>query len=194
MKKILSLYLFLAVFQPLSAQRTLTKKEKKNLVESVSKVLMENYVFLQVAKQLVEILESNKCRGLYDTIASHTVFAKQLTKDVQSINSDKHLRVLCEPERIKKRSKASSPQDSIKKEQGYLNWLRRPNYRFKDARILEGNISYVSVTRFNEPELAIPTTKEEALNVAYKKALENLIKEERGSDFYSKALIKIKEN
>lgn len=132
----------------------LTGEDIEETISSVKKILNENYVFPEIAEKIIFLLETNQEKNKYDAIKDPSIFAEILTRDIQSFNSDRHLRVLFEPERIAKQKITISAEDNDKSEQEYMLHLKRNNYYFNEVKILEGNIGYLDLRKFRDPKYA----------------------------------------
>jgi len=155
MKNVLALtLLMLYVVFPLLAQEEVDEQEKRTLIQEIAQILEDNYVFPDKAKAMSELILQASNKGKYAGLSDPQLLAQQLTDDLQSISHDRHLRVLYEPERILRAQQSTTPADSLKRQQAYQQWLKETNYGFKEVEILPGNIGYLNITRFSEPELA----------------------------------------
>ena len=132
----------------------LTDSEKIETIKAVSKVLNENYIFPEVSDKIIELLNSKLNDDQYASIKDPNEFANVLTSHIQSFNHDKHLRVLFEPKRIAEENIIISTEDSLKFEQKYKAIQRQNNYSFKETKILEGNVGYLDLRKFRDPEYA----------------------------------------
>lgn len=130
------------------------KQEKIETINSVKNILEENYIFPEITNKIIALVDKNITTGKYDSINNSAEFAKILTKDIQSFNQDRHLRILFEPERIAKEEKVISVEDSLQFEKEYILNLKRNNYFFKEVRILQGNIGYLDLRKFRDPKYA----------------------------------------
>jgi C-terminal processing protease CtpA/Prc len=63
-------------------------------IEALIDQLTRYYVFPDVAVQVCQVLRQRIAVGLYDGLTDDEVFAKVVTEDLQSVNDDKHLRLL----------------------------------------------------------------------------------------------------
>ncbi len=68
---------------------------RRPLIDTVVTLLTDNYVFPDVAERIVAVLGRND----YDHLADDAEFASTVTADLQSVNGDRHLRLLHEPPR-----------------------------------------------------------------------------------------------
>lgn len=135
-------------------ETTFTKKEARVVIDSISNKLNNNYIFPEVANKMVAKIKGNLKKGTYKSISNHQEFANTLTKDLQAVSHDKHLRVVYDPARIAAQQKVVTAEDSIK----YLNErianMKRNNFGFKEVAILDGNIGYLDLRSFADTEYA----------------------------------------
>lgn len=132
----------------------LTNQEKNETILVIQNILRDNYIFPAITDKINTLLDSNQKSGAYDSIEDPIVFANILTKDIQSFNHDRHLRVLFEPERIAGEENELSVEDSIRLEKKYISTLKKNNFYFKEVKILEGNIGYLDLRKFKDPKYA----------------------------------------
>lgn len=135
----------------------LTKAERAEVVDSVSNLLAKNYIFPEVAEKIGKHLKEKLAKGEYADITDPNRFADVLTKDVQSINQDKHMRVGFNPEMIAQSKNVITPEDSLAHIERQLKQGKRDNFGFKEVKILEGNIGYLNLTGFHHTTHAGPT-------------------------------------
>lgn len=124
----------------------LGRSEKKSAVDSISKLLYDNYIFPEVSLEMEKYIKSNLSGNKYDEISDPMKFAEELTKDLQSISNDKHIRVIYSPEQVKNLREQSQDGDEITPE--YIEQLKSENYFFKKVEILNGNIGYIDFRQF----------------------------------------------
>jgi hypothetical protein len=90
-----SLIALLILTKTTPAQNTsvqIDPKEQKTVIDSVSRLLADNYIFPDVAKKMADLLQANYKKGSYQGITSAPTFAQKLTEDLRSVSKDKHLR------------------------------------------------------------------------------------------------------
>ncbi len=124
---------------------TVDPKTQAAIIDSISKALDEVYVFSDVAKKMGDLVRKNYKDGKYQTITDLAEFTEQLTKDLQSISHDKHLRVRTMPPRDPDAQKRPSPEEERKQR---LEQLRKDNFGFKKVELLPGNIGYIDFRYF----------------------------------------------
>jgi hypothetical protein len=146
------LFQFAMVFNVILAQEMeLTKEIKKQMILVISNLLIENYVFEDVARNCAQKLDSILKKGEYDAIISKEQFAKRLTQDLQGISKDKHLEVLRE-ENISDTSTNETLFESINR---LRQSRQKSNYNFHKVEILSGNIGYLDLKSFSPAEMAM---------------------------------------
>ncbi|MFC8518557.1 S41 family peptidase [Streptomyces sp. NPDC057257] len=69
------------------------------IVDETARLLTEHYVFPDVAEQLAALLRRRLAEGAYD-VASAEELGSLVSADLQSLNSDPHLRLMYHPERV----------------------------------------------------------------------------------------------
>src|SRR5690349_20417547 len=87
---------------------TLDELEQKKVIDSVGFLLINNYIFPDVAKKMNDLLQENYRKGNYKSTTNVGAFATQLTTDLQSISKDKHLHVNFNPGGAAQMKKAQS--------------------------------------------------------------------------------------
>ncbi|MGD2086412.1 MAG: S41 family peptidase [Candidatus Aminicenantes bacterium] len=130
---------------------TLTAELKSDVVNGVNKILVNNYIFPDTAKEMAEYTSTQHKEGKYDSIDDVNRFARVLTQDLRSISKDKHIRVTYSPETVRRiRTRNSkSPEDRERERKERLERERRRNFGFKKLEILEGNIGYLDLRGFS---------------------------------------------
>ena len=151
----LALVLILTVnLSPVQGQNQappLKKEEQKEVVDSVSQLLNDNYVFPEVAKEMTALIRQQLEKGAYEGISNPNQFADKLTEDLRSICKDKHLRVRFSPEQV---AMMREHRDDEGTPEAYIVGMRRNNFGFKEIKILEGNIGYLDLRGFNDTRYA----------------------------------------
>jgi C-terminal processing protease CtpA/Prc len=147
-KKTLLLYiavlLFINLIQAQDKLAVLTKDDQKKFVEKVSSLLNENYVFPEVAAQIEKHIKAKSADGVFDKITDQKEFADVMTKELQSISHDKHMRVRLRPKPIVKTEKDDPVLDGIFRQKKEAE----SNYGFVKVEVLKGNIGYVDFRMF----------------------------------------------
>lgn len=140
--------------QAQEAKTPLSQNERALVIDSISAILLSDYIFPDVAAKIVAHLEKQENEDAYKGVEDPVKFAELLTRDVRTINNDRHLRVGFAPEMIRERRNATTPEDSIaiveeQRKQGQSN-----NFGFQKIEFLDGNIGYLNLTGFHDTEFA----------------------------------------
>ena len=115
-------------------------------IETLSVHLVENYVFPEVAAEVVKVLQGRLAEGAYADISGDEAFAAAVTDDLQSVNGDKHLRLL--------HSAAEVPVTDPFDAELYRAEVSLSGYGFAKVERLAGNIGYIDTTMFHWAALA----------------------------------------
>jgi C-terminal processing protease CtpA/Prc len=99
---------------------------RRSLIDTVSTLVLDNYVFPEIAERVVEVLRGND----YEHLADDAGFAAAVTADLQSVNGDKHLRLLTERD---------LPQGDVTR------------HCFDKVEVLDDGTGYLAVSLLREP-------------------------------------------
>ncbi len=134
-----------------SQEKTLNESYKKEVIEKLSHLMEDFYIYPEVAKKTSAHLQKQFEAGHFDKFDDNESFAHALTEQVQSINKDKHMRV-----RVNKAYVAPENTLARKAEQrlDQINNYRNFNHGFKEVKILEGNVAYLDLRAFAGIETA----------------------------------------
>lgn len=142
----------------------LSKYELHEVIDSVSKLLEDRYVFPQIGKSMGDYIKMKNKEGKYNSISNPVAFADTLTKDVRSISNDLHLRVGFNPDAIAERRNAVSTEDSIAFVERRKAEARKNNFGFREIKIMDGNIGYLDLRGFYNVTSESGAVAEAAMN------------------------------
>ena len=125
----------------------LTDTDKESAVNSISRMLYENYIFPEVSLKMENYIKLKLSEHKYDSVSDPVQFAEQLTNDLQSVSKDKHIRVQYNPDQIRQMKEHNLTNDE-EITQEYIDQLKTVNYFFKKVEILNGNIGYIDFRQF----------------------------------------------
>ncbi len=147
MKSVVLSFLYVGVFTLfVNAQSVeLTKEYKSSTIDRLSEMLVDRYVFPDVAQKTALHLQKKLEAGAFDDTHSPEDFAKLLTEMVQEVNQDKHMRIRPIPPR---RQVVESKRDLIGDKLYQVKSRREHTAGFKEAKKLEGNIGYFDLRGF----------------------------------------------
>lgn len=144
-----------AVAQPEQPDLTIDAATRAKVIDAILKRLNDSYVFPETAKKMEQSIRERVTKKEYDQITSAKEFAAQLTKDLQAISKDKHLRVRYSHEAIPERGPRREPTaEELEQRKRDLSWM---NHGFIKIERLRGNIGYVEFSNFLDDELGADT-------------------------------------
>ena len=132
-------------------------QEKKQVVDSIALFMKEKYVFPDKGKEMGQLVLNNLKEGKYDEISNPQDFAAALTKDLQSVNHDKHIGVRYGPEMIAMIRKGQNEETKKEAEEYMKKQQEHVNFNFQEIKILPGNVGYLKFNSFMEASNAGPT-------------------------------------
>ena len=145
-RSFLCLFLVMATFYILKAQETeLTPEFKTQTIERLSQLMNENYVFPEVAQKTEVYLKEQLKAGHFAELSTMESFAEALTKAVQHINHDKHMRIRPMP---KFEAKDNSPERMVEEQLRNIERSRRNTAGFVEVKKMEGNVGYLDLRGF----------------------------------------------
>ncbi len=150
MKKIVqyscsALFVFAFCFL-LNAQETiLSTSFKEKTIYGLNELMNKHYVFPDVAKNTEAHLIKQMKAGHFDQFETLESFADALTKEVQSINKDKHMRIRPARPYV---AKENTPERMIEERLARLASSRENTAGFKEVKKMEGNVGYLDLRGF----------------------------------------------
>jgi len=131
-------------------------KTKKAVIESVNRLISERYVIRDIAQQLADHLNKRFENGSYDTLHSPSEFARALSVDLRESSNDSHFYIEYNPDRamLVIAEKSQSPEDVEKANKAMAEKERLNNFGFKKVEILTGNVGYLDLDFFSNPDYA----------------------------------------
>ncbi|SDR04611.1 N-terminal domain of Peptidase_S41 [Chryseobacterium soldanellicola] len=145
MKYFVSFIFFLITHFEIDAQTTISETEKIEVVNAVSKTMINSYVFPDIGLNMGKLITGNLKKKVYASFTDPVEFASKLTQDLFSVSHDKHIRVFFDPEWVSAARKANSKQDSLDILYRDLPIWKKENFGFKEIKILPGNIGYLKL-------------------------------------------------
>jgi len=142
-------------------QANIDADQKEQIIGWVCEMIKENHVFPEMAARIDTLLRKNLKREKYETITTVDELISALTKDMQAVSKDLHLKLL--------RNDDPPPPDSasqVEKEKYATDkneHERQENFYFKEIRHMPGNIGYLRFDKFADPRYA-GTTAVAAMN------------------------------
>ena len=131
--------------QPAPAGGTIDAATRTAVIDGAIDHLRRAYIFADVAEKMAEALRAHGRKKAYDAITSGQAFAETLTRHLQEVSRDKHLRVLYRAEGFPQRSGPLSPEDRARMRAEE----RRGNFGFQRVERLDGNVGYIELLGFS---------------------------------------------
>jgi retinol-binding protein 3 len=186
----------LILFQPSrsSAQQPAQQQDinidsqvRSEVIENLLRELNESYVFPETAKKMEADIRERVKKHEYDQITSASAFAQKLTADLQSVSHDKHLRMRYSFQPIPVRKERNEPTEEEKSSSN--QFMKRINYGFEKVERLQGNIGYIDLRGFQDPEGGAETVAAAMSFIANTDALIIDLRQNGGGDPVMVALI-----
>jgi len=142
---ILLSFVFLNSLTLIAQNGILSKTYKTQSIQRLSELMNSHYVFPDVAKQTEKHLLAQLKSGYYDGFTTNESFAEALTKSVQEINHDKHMRIR---QNTPYQAPENTPERLVEEKLDQMDWLRRFNSGFNTVKLLEDNVGYLDLRAF----------------------------------------------
>jgi retinol-binding protein 3 len=162
MKKTILLFLLALSFSCMAQERpqatavVMTPELKQVVIDTLSKALLANYVFIDKARHMAEYLKAQSAKGVYNNIKDPEAFAEQIGADMQTACPDLHMHFNYVPQLAQIGApprREPSPQDDSLRNAA----MAERNFAFTMVQILTGNIGYVKFNGFVD---VTPSAKE----------------------------------
>lgn len=152
-------------------------------IELLCSQLASYYVFPDVAEDITKVLRARLAEGAYSTVDDEE-FAARVTADLQSVNGDKHLRLLHSAEEV-----PETGQESAWDPVAYRKEAEQSAFGITKIERLEGNIGLLELSLLHLAEIATPAITAAMNLVAYTDALIIDLRNNGGGDPNTVALI-----
>ncbi|UCD06158.1 MAG: S41 family peptidase [candidate division WOR-3 bacterium] len=151
-----TLFLVTQVVTGEAKEMTMDAKKKEAVIESVNGLIIERYVIRDIAQQLADHLNKRFKDGFYDTLHSPSDFARALSADLRKSSNDSHFYIEYNPERamLVTAENSQSPEEVEKANKAMAEKERLTNFGFKKVEILKGNVGYLDLDFFSNPDYA----------------------------------------
>ncbi|WP_327092118.1 S41 family peptidase [Nonomuraea sp. NBC_01738] len=115
-------------------------------ITTLTDQVLEHYVFPEVAESVVKVLRERLAAGAYTEITTDEALAEAVTADLQSVNGDKHLRLLHSVDEV--------PEHDAFDQAAYRQQVELSGHGIARVERLPGNVGYVDTRMFHWPGLA----------------------------------------
>ncbi|WP_301538649.1 S41 family peptidase [Bacillus sp. THAF10] len=140
---------------------------KSEIVSLMAKALKDNYVFPDVADDMAKHIEMKLNQKEYESLDNQKDFCEKLTGDLREVSRDKHIIV-----RYNEQAKSvDQTRSKVEQQEEYQLKAQLDNYGFRKVERLPGNIGYIDLRGFHQPEYAAETAANAMNFVAHTDAL-----------------------
>ena len=123
----------------------LSAATRDSVIDGTLAALDRGYVFPEKARAMREAIEARRAAGEYAGITGASALAEALTRDLQAVSHDKHLRV-------RHGSGPQGPGGPVRRDRAAFEAAgRASNFGVGKAEVLPGNVGYVEIQSFGYP-------------------------------------------
>src|SRR5262249_40157929 len=122
---------------------TITAERRAAVIDGALKHLNESYVFPDKAKEMEKAIRARQEKKEYDAITSARALTETLTRHLQEVSHDKHLRVAYSHDPL-----PGQRTPGAEERQRMQTMQRKNNFGFEKVERLEGNIGYLDLRGF----------------------------------------------
>ena len=173
----------------------LSEAVKVEVVDRVLAALQRGYVFPEVATAIETSVRARVAAGAYAKIGDGETLARELTRDLQDVAHDKHLRVSFDPRSGAGGARAAGASGSEGPERNEDAQERRrvrsahDNFGVERVERLAGNVGYLDLRGFVPPQLSGDTVAAAFDLLAHTDALIIDLRQNGGGSPHSVALV-----
>jgi len=135
----------------------LTEDQKREGIAGLAKLLRARYAIEELAEPAARAVEERLASGAYDGLTDPREFGEAVTRDLQAVTKDPHLRFGVAPPPPPPPAAGAKPPDAAAVRAAQAKYRRQGNYGFPKAEILPGDVGYLRVDRFQSPDEAVDT-------------------------------------
>lgn len=177
-----------AAAQPRQPDAKLDAAVRTQVIDAALAALSRSYVFPEVAAKIDVAIRERVQAHAYDRVTSSLAFAEALTKDLQAVSHDKHMRVFYRAQPVPDDPPPGAAPSAA--DQARLHtFAQRTNAAFVKAERLDGNIGYLRIDGFLPPEECGPRAAAAMTFLADTDALILDARENHGGDPASVAIV-----
>lgn len=158
----------------------MTAASRHALIDRLATEVEGRYVFPDAARQVAAALRERQRRGAYDGIASARQLAETLSRDMQDVGKDRHLRVIYgdEPALGGQPGAGAAPEEAARR----LAMMRSNNFGVAKIERLPFNIGYLELDGFMRASEAAGTLAAAMTVLAHTDALVIDLRNNEGGD------------
>ena len=128
---------------------------RRAVVDTLADRLERFYVFADRGREYARAMQQHVRRGRYEGVTSSMAFADTITKDLQALSKDLHLRLHYRFDPLPANENDDAPDPGEARRQ--LEFERVRNFGFEKVQRLAGNVGYLDLRMFSGRAEAMPT-------------------------------------
>lgn len=136
-----------------TGEAPLTPADRRAVIEDLGRTLEANYVFPDKAKTITATLRAHLDKGDYDDAGDKEALARKLTDDLLAASNDLHFFVGVDPAFVADYAAKKDPVRAATLREKDRRDEAEVNFGFTGLRRLDGNVAYVGLSHFADPEL-----------------------------------------
>jgi len=122
------------------------------VIDAALKALEEEYVFPEVAAKMTEAIRKRQANKEYAKVKTGQELAELLTEQLRAVSKDKHLRIVCSTEKLRRPPAGKGPRADEKERRRQMTLKANAGYRRVER--LGGNVGYLVLDTFWDAEAA----------------------------------------
>lgn len=131
-----------------------SSEERKLVINKISNLVLDEYVFPEVAEKCAKFIKEKLSTGGYDKLLHPRDFADEVVNDLQSISNDKHFRLSVRFGMEENENQEDNTQTQFLRKIEDNHFLQRGNFGFMKAEWISGNIGYLDLRAFISVDIA----------------------------------------
>ncbi|MBS1590941.1 MAG: S41 family peptidase [Bacteroidetes bacterium] len=153
----ITIFLILSVSIAYSQTVNLSQKEITKTIDSLCVVIEQNYFDTTLCKGLIGVLKEDVSKGVFAKINSPIELESKLDSMIRGFTKDNHFKVIYDEQWVSDNSKPKTAKQFQELLEIERQESKKINYGFREVKILGGNIGYLKLTSFENPEFATNT-------------------------------------
>jgi hypothetical protein len=125
--------------------QALDAAQRSQIIDGAIEHMRKAYIFADVAEKMAGAVKARAANKEYDAISEPKAFAETLTRHLQEVSKDKHLRIVYNPDGLPQRGGPPTAEDRARN----LADERRRNFGFQKVERLDGNVGYIELLGFS---------------------------------------------
>jgi retinol-binding protein 3 len=126
----------------------LSPEDRVQIVRKASALLLERYVFPDVAEEVARALEDDLRAGRLDHVTDADAFAEALSRRIRDVSGDGHLWVSHQPGPYPPPAPTPPTAEEVEAQRRHL---AASNFGFSRAEVLSGNVGVLEIRQFVSP-------------------------------------------